>query len=143
MTADIRLLVLDIDGTLAGQSNQISDRVLATIRQVQRQGVQVAIATGRMYQSAVRFHQAVGSTLPLMAYQGAFIKNPLTQVLHRHTPLPRPLALELLTYLTPWKPRRNCRFISISTTNCMCGPSSAIPKPTLPDLAFVRWLLVI
>jgi Cof subfamily protein (haloacid dehalogenase superfamily) len=101
MTADIRLLVLDIDGTLAGQSNQISDRVLATIRQVQQRGVQVAIATGRMYQSAVRFHQAVGSTLPLMAYQGAFIKNPLTQVLHRHTPLPRPLALELLAYLAP------------------------------------------
>jgi Cof subfamily protein (haloacid dehalogenase superfamily) len=101
MTADIRLLVLDIDGTLAGTSNQVSQRVLDTIRQVQQRGVQVAIATGRMYQSAVRFHQTVGSTLPLMAYQGAFIKDPLTQILHRHTPLPRNLALELLAYLAP------------------------------------------
>jgi Cof subfamily protein (haloacid dehalogenase superfamily) len=101
MTADIRLLVLDIDGTLAGTSNQVSQRVLDTIRQVQQRGVEVAIATGRMYQSAVRFHQTVGSTLPLMAYQGAFIKDPLTQILHRHTPLPRNLALELLAYLAP------------------------------------------
>jgi len=101
MTTDIRLLVLDIDGTLAGASNQISARVLKAIQQVQERGVAVAIATGRMYQSALRFHQAVGSTLPLMAYQGAFIKSPQTQTLHRHTPLPRQLALEILSYLAP------------------------------------------
>lgn len=101
MTADIRLLVLDIDGTLAGESNQINAPVLEAIRAVQQRGVAVAIATGRMYQSALRFYQAVGSTLPLMAYQGAFIKDPHTQTLHRHTPLPRQLALEILAYLAP------------------------------------------
>jgi len=101
MTPDIRLLVLDIDGTLAGASNQISPRVLATIGQVQQRGVEVAIATGRMYQAALRFHQAVGSTLPLLAYQGAYIKHPQTQTLHRHTPLPRHLALDILAFLAP------------------------------------------
>ncbi|MBE9159164.1 HAD family phosphatase [Nodosilinea sp. LEGE 06152] len=101
MTADIRLLVLDIDGTLAGESNQINAPVLEAIGQVQQRGIAVAIATGRMYQSALRFHQLVGSALPLMAYQGAFIKDPKTQKLHRHTPLPRQLALEILTYLAP------------------------------------------
>ncbi len=101
MTADIRLLVLDIDGTLAGVSNQINAPVTEAIRAVQQRGVAVAIATGRMYQSALRFYQTVGSTLPLLAYQGAFIKDPNTQKLHRHTPLPRQLALELLTYLAP------------------------------------------
>ncbi|MGF1570243.1 MAG: Cof-type HAD-IIB family hydrolase [Nodosilinea sp.] len=105
MTTDIRLLVLDIDGTLAGESNQISPRVLDTIGQVQRRGIEVAIATGRMYQSALRFHQGVGSTLPLMAYQGAFIKTPQTQTLYRHTPLPRPLALEILAFLAPMEAR--------------------------------------
>ncbi|HIK44527.1 MAG TPA: HAD family phosphatase [Leptolyngbyaceae cyanobacterium M65_K2018_010] len=101
MTTDIRLLVLDIDGTLAGESNQISPRVLDRIRQVQQRGIAVAIATGRMYQSALRFHQTVGSTLPLMAYQGALIKCPHSQTLHRHTPLPRALALEILADLAP------------------------------------------
>lgn len=101
MAQDIRLLVLDIDGTLAGASNHISDRVLAAIEEAQQRGIAVAIATGRMYQAAVRFHRAVGSTLPLMAYQGALIKCPRTNTLHRHAPLPRALALDLLTYLTP------------------------------------------
>jgi hypothetical protein len=107
MTADIRLLVLDIDGTLAGESNQINAPVLEAIGQVQQRGVAVAIATGRMYQSALRFHQAVGSTLPLMAYQGAFIKDPHTDTLHRHTPLPRRLALEILAYLAPMEARND------------------------------------
>ncbi|HEY9737040.1 MAG TPA: HAD-IIB family hydrolase, partial [Trichocoleus sp.] len=101
MTADIRLLVLDIDGTIAGHSNQITKRVLDRIREVQAKGIQVAIATGRMYRSALRFHAQVGSTLPLMAYQGAFIKDPRTQRLLRHSPLPRNLAMEILTYLAP------------------------------------------
>lgn len=107
MTMDIRLLVLDIDGTLAGESNQISPRVLAAIEAVHQRGIQVAIATGRMYQAALRFHRAVGSTLPLMAYQGAFIKCPRTNTLHRHVPLARPLALELLAYLAPLEAQRD------------------------------------
>ncbi len=107
MTADIRLLVLDIDGTLAGASNQITPRVLDAIRQVQQRGIDVAIATGRMYQSALRFHQTVASTLPLMAYQGAYIKHPQTQTLHRHTPLPRSLALELLAFLAPMEAQQD------------------------------------
>lgn len=101
MTADIRLLVLDIDGTLAGDSNQIKPRVLERIQAVQARGIPVAIATGRMYQAALRFHQTVASTLPLLAYQGALIKDPRTQKLLRHSPLPRQLALEILTYLAP------------------------------------------
>ncbi|WP_346289158.1 Cof-type HAD-IIB family hydrolase [Sphaerothrix gracilis] len=97
----IQLLVLDIDGTLSGRSNQIEPTVLKAIQAAQQKGIQVAIATGRMYCSAIRFHQAVNSTLPLMSYQGALIKDPLTQKLYQHSPLPRQHALRLLEYLAP------------------------------------------
>ncbi len=95
---DIRLLVLDIDGTLAGVSNQIRPAVMQTIRVAQAKGVEVAIATGRMYQSALRFHHDVGSKLPLLAYQGALIKEPATAIVHRHCPLPKAIALQLLNH---------------------------------------------
>jgi Cof subfamily protein (haloacid dehalogenase superfamily) len=95
---DIRLLVVDIDGTIAGPSNQVSDRVLKALHQVQAQGIPVAVATGRMYSSAQRFHQVVQSRLPLIAYQGAWIQDPQDQMLHQHTPLPVDRAQELLTY---------------------------------------------
>ncbi|MEO0843725.1 MAG: HAD hydrolase family protein, partial [Cyanobacteria bacterium J06643_5] len=53
---DIKLLVLDIDGTIAGVSNKISNRVVEAVQAVQAKGIQVAIATGRMYCSALHYH---------------------------------------------------------------------------------------
>lgn len=95
---DIRLIALDIDGTIAGTSNDIREPVIEAVRKAQAKGIQIAIATGRMYQSAVRFHQEVGSTLPLMAYQGAWIQDPITQKLHQHLPVSKATALQLLDY---------------------------------------------
>jgi Cof subfamily protein (haloacid dehalogenase superfamily) len=98
LPSDVRLLVVDIDGTIAGPSNQVSDRVLQALKAVQAKGIPVALATGRMYQSALRFHQTVGSTLPLIAYQGAWIQDPRSAQPLAHTPLPAHLAAELLDY---------------------------------------------
>ncbi|QLE39226.1 HAD family phosphatase [Nostoc sp. C052] len=95
---DIKLLVLDIDGTIAGHSNTISAGVKQAIVAAQARGIQVAIATGRMYRSALRFHQDIGSTLPLMAYQGAWIQDPITQKIHRHWVVSREIAYQLIDY---------------------------------------------
>ncbi|MFB2898479.1 Cof-type HAD-IIB family hydrolase [Aerosakkonemataceae cyanobacterium BLCC-F50] len=95
---EIKLLVLDIDGTIAGESNQINQPVKQAIKAVQAKGVKVAIATGRMYCSALRFHQDINSDLPLMAYQGALIKDPATDKVLRHWPVSKNLALRLLDY---------------------------------------------
>lgn len=94
---EIKLLVLDIDGTISGRSNQVSQPVLNAIAAVQRKGIQVAIATGRMYKSAQRFHAVVNSTLPLLAYQGAWIQEP-GQPRLRHCQLQPELALQILDY---------------------------------------------
>jgi hypothetical protein len=95
---DIQLLVLDIDGTIAGTSNQVREPVKQAIRAAKAKGVKVAIATGRMFCSAVRFHQAVGSDLPLLAYQGALIKDVVTHQVHRHWPVSKETAHHLLDY---------------------------------------------
>lgn len=95
---EIKLLVLDIDGTIAGESNTINSRVKQAVKAAQNRGVQVAIATGRMYRSALRFHQDIGSTLPLLAYQGAWIQDPNTGQLHRHWCVPPAVAHQLLDY---------------------------------------------
>ncbi len=47
-TEEIKLLVLDIDGTISGKSNTISTPVKQAIAAAQARGIQVAIATGRM-----------------------------------------------------------------------------------------------
>jgi len=95
---DIKLLVLDIDGTIAGESNKISNRVLEIVKAAQAKGIQIAIATGRMYCSALQYHAQIGSTLPLIAYQGAWIQDPISQKIHQHLSVPRKIALKLLDY---------------------------------------------
>jgi Cof subfamily protein (haloacid dehalogenase superfamily) len=97
-TAEIKLLVVDIDGTIAGKSNQIRSPVKQAILAARERGVKVAVATGRMYRSALRFHQDIGSTLPLICYQGAWIQDPATQKMLRHQPLSKQRALELLEH---------------------------------------------
>jgi Cof subfamily protein (haloacid dehalogenase superfamily) len=94
----IKLLVLDIDGTISGVQNTVEEPVKQAVRAAQDKGIQVAIATGRMYCSALRFHQEIGATLPLMAYQGALVKDPATATVHRHWTVPQQLATELLDY---------------------------------------------
>jgi Cof subfamily protein (haloacid dehalogenase superfamily) len=95
---DIKLLVLDIDGTITGDSNTLSVTVKEVIAAVQAKGIKVAIATGRMYCSALRFHQEIGSTLPLIAYQGAWIQDPGNDQIHRHLPVSREITQQLLEY---------------------------------------------
>lgn len=97
-SSNIKLLVLDIDGTIAGVSNDINSSVKQAVKAAQNRGIQVAIATGRMYRSALRFHQAIGSNLPLLAYQGAWIQDPNTGYLHRHWCLDPNTACRLLDH---------------------------------------------
>lgn len=94
----IELVVLDIDGTIAGVDNHVRPAVLQTIQRVQDQGIAVALATGRMFGSALRFHEQIQSTLPLIAYNGALTQHPHTQDVLRQWSLPTAIALEMLAY---------------------------------------------
>lgn len=103
----IRLLVLDIDGTIAGRSNTPSKAIKRAIKLAQSQGIQVALATGRMYYSALRFHGLIASELPIIAYNGAWIQCPLTGIRHHHFPVASEIALQLLDdFEQPhWQPK--------------------------------------
>jgi Cof subfamily protein (haloacid dehalogenase superfamily) len=96
MGQSIRLVVLDIDGTINGDSNQVNEPVKQAVAAAQAKGVKVAIATGRMYRSALRFHRVIKSDAPLISYQGALIKDPQTEELVGHWPVDLEYALSLI-----------------------------------------------
>src|ERR1041384_643000 len=90
---DIRLLVLDLDGTILDRRNRISDSVAQAVAKVKNLGVAVAIATGRRYESSLPSYDFIGSTLPLICYEGGLIRDRNTGFIHRHWPLdPRVVA---------------------------------------------------
>jgi Cof subfamily protein (haloacid dehalogenase superfamily) len=96
--APIKLIVVDIDGTIAGRNNAVAPAVKAAIREAIDRGIKVGVATGRMYQSALRFHQEIGANVPVMAYQGAWIQDPETQQVYRHLQVEPAIARELIDY---------------------------------------------
>ncbi len=96
MSSAVKLLVLDIDGTINGSSNRVNASVKQAVKSAQNQGVKIAIATGRMYKSALRYHLEIGADCPLISYQGAFIKDPQTQKIVGHWPVENSLALSLI-----------------------------------------------
>ena len=82
--ADIRLLVLDLDGTIVDQSDRIRDSVAQSLELVKRRGVAVAIATGRRYRPSLPAYDLIGSTLPLICFEGGLIRERNTGFTHRH-----------------------------------------------------------
>jgi Cof subfamily protein (haloacid dehalogenase superfamily) len=96
--ADIRLLVLDIDGTIADESNHIRESVARAVDLVKRQGVAVAIATGRRFQSSLPAYDFIGSTLPLICYEGGLIRERSTGLTHRHWPLGPHVVAQILDH---------------------------------------------
>jgi len=98
----IRLLALDLDGTLMGDDLVISSRVRHAIAAAQECGGVVTLATGRMFDATLTFARDLGITAPLICYQGALIQAPDSDVpLYRATMEPA-LVREVLE----WQARR-------------------------------------
>src|SRR6202011_1523734 len=67
----IRLIALDLDGTLIPSTLTISPSVSGAIERARAAGVPTTIVTGRMFRAARPFPQAIGVQGPIVCYQGA------------------------------------------------------------------------
>jgi Cof subfamily protein (haloacid dehalogenase superfamily) len=67
-------LAIDIDGTLIDRSLKITPRNLAALQAAMGRRVRVVLATGRMYRSALRYAQEIGTEEPLICYQGGVVR---------------------------------------------------------------------
>lgn len=70
----VRLIALDIDGTLIGDDQVLGERTRAAIAEALRRGIAVALVTGRMATNATPFAEALGLRGPIVGMQGAVIR---------------------------------------------------------------------
>jgi Cof subfamily protein (haloacid dehalogenase superfamily) len=91
-----RLVAIDMDGTLIDRSLVIYDPVKKAIATAKAAGVEIVIVTGRMYQATKPFAAELQLDGPVVCYQGAAIYLLKTNERIGHSPLPRPVALDLL-----------------------------------------------
>ena len=86
----IRLLALDLDGTLLDSRGSISERNRLAIDNAREQGVRVALVTGRRFRDSRPVALELGLDIPLISHNGALTKH--AETLQTVCVLPLPLA---------------------------------------------------
>jgi Cof subfamily protein (haloacid dehalogenase superfamily) len=71
----IKLIALDLDGTLLTSEKVVSSRTKRALRRAMDSGVYVTIATGRMLRGAVPFGREIGANAPLICCNGAVVQG--------------------------------------------------------------------
>jgi Cof subfamily protein (haloacid dehalogenase superfamily) len=92
----VRLIALDLDGTVIGADLVVRDRVRESVIRAQAQGIAVTIVTGRMFAAARPFAQALGISGPIVCYQGAGIFDVASGRIVQQTPVAQAVTREVL-----------------------------------------------
>lgn len=71
----LRLIAIDLDGTLLGSSGQVSERTVAALKAAAEAEIVLAPATARWYQAAVRPFEAAGVPVAAIASAGADVRD--------------------------------------------------------------------
>ncbi|GAC1682399.1 MAG: pyridoxal phosphatase [Ktedonobacteraceae bacterium] len=80
---EIKLLTIDIDGTLLTPQREIAPRTLLAVRAAQEAGIIVTLATARRYLNTRQLAEALELAIPLITYDGALIiQHPQGKILH-------------------------------------------------------------
>ncbi len=91
----IRLIALDVDGTLLNSQWQVPEANRIAIEMAIARGIEVALVTGRRFEFARPVVDALPDPLTLIVNNGALVKTRQGQTLIAHL-LPRPVARSVL-----------------------------------------------
>jgi Cof subfamily protein (haloacid dehalogenase superfamily) len=98
----IRLLALDIDGTLTDPNFQVSARNIAALRAAHQAGVEIMLATGRRHDYAMPIAQELGFPIWLISSNGALIRSSASETYFTDR-LPARTAAELIQYMDEFR----------------------------------------
>lgn len=100
----VRLIAIDIDGTLLDSHFQVSEHNVATLRLAHSMGVEIVLATGRRHSFALPVAQALGFEAAIISSNGAITRSGDGTLFYRD-PLPLAATLALVEHMTEF--RRN------------------------------------
>ncbi len=96
--APIKLIAVDLDGTVLGHDQTASPRVLAALHAAIARGVKVTIATGRNVPSTRKYAEMLGINAPAICAQGGDIYDYAAGRTLRALTLDRGLACEVIRF---------------------------------------------
>jgi Cof subfamily protein (haloacid dehalogenase superfamily) len=95
---DIKLVALDLDGTLLTSRKTISRRTHTVLRRAIEQGVKIVLATARPPRSVRTYYTALKLDTPQINYNGALIWDEPNRKVLAHHPVAPALALQVIQF---------------------------------------------
>jgi Cof subfamily protein (haloacid dehalogenase superfamily) len=92
----VRLVFVDLDGTLLSGPRHISERSKRTVANVRESGVEVVLVSSRPPRQMRAFHQELGLLTPMIACNGALLWNVQAAAGLIHAPVDPHLAMEIV-----------------------------------------------
>ncbi len=103
MRMRIRLIAVDLDGTLLNSNSEISEANRQALAAVSERGIRIAIITGRRYHSARPLLNSLPFPVTLITSNGAIIRTLSGELLHKNFLL-RKVAVEILEAAVEYRP---------------------------------------
>lgn len=92
----VRLLAIDIDGTLVNSRDELTEATRQALHRACATGLKLVLATGRRYSRALPLVEPLAIDAPLVTASGALIKHPLDHRTLFQAAFERPLLCDLL-----------------------------------------------
>jgi len=102
VNADVRLIAIDIDGTLLNQRSQISDANHKALRRARERGIEIVLVTGRRHAFALPIARELGFDLWLISSNGAVTRSLQGELFYREV-MPARTARELITHMDAFR----------------------------------------
>ena len=83
MAQPIRLIAIDIDGTLLGTNVKLSEENRAALQRAHAAGIEIVLGTGRRHQFALPIAQSLGFDLWLISSNGAVTRSVQGELFHQ------------------------------------------------------------
>ena len=98
-----KLVCIDMDGTLLNSKHKVSNDSKEALLKAHNMGVKIVVSTGRMYSDAEYFSNLIGVEAPVIASNGAFIKEKNESEAIYKNILEEKLFMELLNIFIEYK----------------------------------------
>jgi Cof subfamily protein (haloacid dehalogenase superfamily) len=129
----LRLIAIDIDGTLLSPEFRVSETDLATLRRAHSQGIEVILVTGRRHTFALPIAQQLGFDLWLISSNGAVTRSLAGETFHRDL-LPEATCRELLGVMQEFRGQ------TVLTFDSNRAGTIVIERLDLLEASIKRWL---
>jgi len=102
LSRPIRLIAIDIDGTLLDSKSQVSPANLDALRRAHDAGVEIMLGTGRRHSFALPIAQSLGFDLWIISSNGAVTRSTSGESFHRDL-MPQATAIKLCGHMREFR----------------------------------------